>query len=200
MLDGYETGDCEFYIGEKCLYDSVHLQYANSASSNPDVVSDVHSIGSSYIPLQDSIMVRIKPDLTFTEEDRTRTVMQWFSGSKSAVQKVHWQQEWATAKFRDLGKFQLVRDTISPVISISFKNGADLSRTGRIVFSVRDNLGAVKNVRTELDGKWLRFTNDKGRSFIYQFDEKCMKGSHILQINAEDEAGNRISESYTFNR
>lgn len=200
MLDGYETENCEFYLGEKCLYDSVHLQYSNAASANPDVVSDVHSIGASYIPLQDSIMVRIKPDLTFTENDRQRTVMQWFSGAKSTVQKVQWQQDWATAKFRDLGKFQLLRDTIPPVIVISFADGANLSGAGRIVFSVRDNLRVVKNVRTELDGKWLRFTNDKGRSFIYQFDEKCPAGSHILQIDAEDEAGNRTSEIYSFNR
>ena len=38
MLDAYESSDCEFYIGEKCLYDSVRIRYASAASSNPDSI------------------------------------------------------------------------------------------------------------------------------------------------------------------
>ena len=56
----------------------------------------------------------------------------------------------------------------------------------------------VKNVRAELDGKWLRFTNDKYRAFIYQFDEKCLGGPHELKISAEDEAGNKTSDVVQF--
>ncbi len=201
MLDGHEAENCEFYIGEKCLYDSVHIRYANTASSNPDVVSDVHIIGDGYIPLQESFLVRIKPDVTYNEADSQRIVMLWTQGSKRAVQKVNWQQDWASAKFRDFGSFQLVRDTVSPtIIPVGFVDGANLSKASRIVFTVRDNLPGVKNVRAELDGKWLRFTNDKGRNFIYQFDEKCLSGSHVLEIFAEDEAGNTTSSKYRFTR
>jgi murein DD-endopeptidase MepM/ murein hydrolase activator NlpD len=201
MLDGFESEDCEFYIGEKCLYDSVHIKYSTAASSNPDVISDVHIIGAGYIPLQESFLIRIKPDAGFTAEDSAYTVMQWSYGAKTAAQKVQWQQGWASAKFRDFGNFQLVRDTTAPVIvPAGFTNGSDLSEASRIVFTVRDNLPGVKNVRAALDGKWLRFTNDKGRNFIYQFDEKCPKGVHTLQISAEDEAGNKTSKSYMFTR
>ncbi len=201
MLDGFETENCEFYIGEKCLYDSVHVKYANTVSSNPNVISEVHTIGAGYIPLQEPFLIRIKPDASFTKEDSAFTVMQWSYGSKSAVQKVQWQQEWASAKFRDFGNFQLIRDTTAPVIVPSgFANGSDLSKATRIIFTVKDNLPGVKNVRAELDGKWLRFTNDKGRNFIYQFDEKCLKGAHILEIFAEDEAGNKTSRRFSFTR
>ena len=190
MLDGLETENCEFYIGERCLYDSVHVRYDITASSSTDVVSDVHIIGASYIPMHDSMLVRIKPDVTFLPAYRDKTVMQWRSGGKSAVQKVQWQGEWASARFRDFGTFHLVRDTTKPVITPSFAEGANVSKSGRITFTVSDNLPGVKNVRAELDGKWLRFTNDKGRTFIYTFDEKCLPGSHVLEITAEDEAGN----------
>jgi len=200
MLEGSENENCEFFIGEKCLYDSVHISYKNTVSGEPDVLSDVHTIGASYIPLQDSFLVRIAPDLSFTESDRPFTVMQWTNGGKSAVQKVQWQERWASAKFRDFGNFQLVRDTVPPEITLSFSDWADLSRATRITFNVRDNLQSVKNVRPELDGKWLRFTNDKNRSFIYQFDEKCLTGPHVLKISAEDEAGNKTTVSYNFVR
>lgn len=200
MLEGSENENCEFFIGEKCLYDSVHISYKNTVSGDPDVLSDIHTIGASYIPLQDSFLVRIAPDLSFTESDRPFTVMQWTNGGKSAVQKVQWQERWASAKFRDFGNFQLVRDTVPPEITLSFSDWADLSRATRITFNVRDNLQSVKNVRPELDGKWLRFTNDKNRSFIYQFDEKCLTGPHVLKISAEDEAGNKTTVSYNFVR
>ena len=32
MLEGAENENCEFFIGEKCLYDSVHINYRNTAS------------------------------------------------------------------------------------------------------------------------------------------------------------------------
>jgi hypothetical protein len=200
MLDGFEKENCEFFIGERCLYDSVHITYRNFASAEPDVVSDVHSIGANYIPLHESFLVRIQPDLSFNESDSQYTVMKWSSGSRSGVQKVQWQQNWASARFREFGNFQLVRDSVPPVIIPSFSDFADLSMASRITFNVKDNLHAVKNVRAELDGNWLRFTNDKYKAFIYQFDEKCLAGQHVLKISAEDEAGNKTTVSYNFTR
>ena len=83
---------------------------------------------------------------------------------------------------------------------MSFTDWADLSRATRISFNVRDNLQGIKNVRAELDGKWLRFTNDKYKAFIYQFDEKCLSGPHVLKVSGEDEAGNKTIVSYNFVR
>ena len=201
MLDGFETENCEFYIGEKCLYDSVHISHSSAVSGDPSVISDVHTIGAGYIPLQDSILVRINAQTLFSEDARLRTVMLWRSGSKSAVQKVQWQHQWAFARFRDFGSFQLVVDTDPPqIIPVGFKEGANLSKATRLAFTVKDNLPTVKNIRTELDGKWLRFTNDKGKTHIYQFDERCKAGPHKLSVYAEDEAGNRNVQTFNFTR
>jgi hypothetical protein len=201
MLDGYEAEDCEFYIGERCLYDSVRVRYSKSASSNPDNVSAVHAIGANYIPLQESFLVRIKPTRELTTEEQQKTVVQWYAGARKDVQKAEWQNEWAAAKFRDFGYYQLLVDDVPPVIvPIGFVDGSNLSKATRIAFTVTDNLSKFKNVRAELNGQWLRFTNDKGRTFIYRFDEKCLSGSHELKIKAEDEAGNITENVYRFTR
>ncbi len=201
MLDGMEFTDCEFYIGESCLYDSVHINYRRTAAASSDVVSGVHTIGAAYIPLQDYMTVRIKPLMSLDADKRSHTVMQRFAGNKQDVQKVDWQKGWAAAKFREFGSFQLVLDETPPVIvPVGFTDGANLSKATRIVFIVKDNLDEFKNFRAELDGKWLRFTNDKGRSFIYIFDEKCSVGSHSLKVSAEDEAGNVAVKTFTFTR
>jgi len=201
MMDGLENPECEFYLGERCLYDSVHIHYNKSANSNDQVLSSIHTIGAAYIPIRDSMLVRIQPLRALTDAEKSRTVMQWFAGTKNEVQKVQWQGNWASSRFRDLGSFQLVLDIEPPVIApIGFVNGADLSKATRLAFNVKDNLKEIKNVRAELDGKWLRFSNDKGETFIYQFDEKCMAGQHELKIHAEDEAGNVTEKTYNFTR
>jgi hypothetical protein len=201
MVDGFESPECEFYLGERCLYDSVHIRYTKAANSNSQVVSSIHTIGAAYIPVRDSVLVRIQPMRSLTDAEKARTLMQWFAGSKKEVQKVQWQGNWASARFRDLGNFQLVVDEEPPAITpVGFDNGSNLSKAVRIVFNVDDNFERVKNVRTELDGNWLRFTNDKGRTFIYVFDEKCMAGQHQLRIRAEDEAGNVTENVYDFTR
>ncbi|HVM86556.1 MAG TPA: peptidoglycan DD-metalloendopeptidase family protein [Puia sp.] len=201
MLDGEENPECAFYIGEKCLYDSVHIGYIKSNAVLANAVSAVHSIGETYIPLQDSFLVRIKPAVNFDMNKKDKVVMQRFAGTKSDVSAVQWQGGWASAKFRDFGNFQLLMDEEPPkIIPIGFVNGSNLSKAVRIVLIVKDNLGVFKNFRAELDGKWLRFTNDKGKSFIYVFDEHCPPGNHELKITVRDEAGNTAENVYHFTR
>lgn len=201
MLDGFESEECEFYIGERCLYDSVHIKYSWTPATSPTAISSLHAIGATYIPLQEAYLIRIKPNRSLTETEKSRTVMQWFAGTKKDIQKVEWQLQWAGAKFRDFGFYQLLVDIEPPeILPVGFADGADLSKASRIVFTIKDNLDKFKNVRTELDGKWVRFTNDKSRYFKYQFDEKCAPGLHKLKISAEDEAGNGVAKVIEFRR
>ena len=201
MIDVYEGSDCEFYIGETCFYDSVHIRESHIASSNPAVVSSAHTIGATYIPLQDSFLVRIKPVKLIAAGQKQHVVMQRFAGRETDVQKVEWNNDWATAKFRDFGTFQLVIDETAPVITaIGISDGAQLGKAARIAFTVSDNMDRFENFRALLDGKWLRFTNDKGRTFIYRFDEMCPRGEHELKVSVEDEAGNVTVKTYRFSR
>jgi hypothetical protein len=75
-----------------------------------------------------------------------------------------------------------------------------MSKASRIVFTVKDNLEKHKNWWAELDGEWICFTNDKGRTFIYTFDEHCMPGNHSLVVSVADEAGNSTQQTYQFKR
>jgi len=222
MVDGLETPDCAFYLGEKSLYDSAIIGtsvsgYPGSGLSLPGGISAVHTIGARWIPLLDPILVRLQPisaavqpistrvtDSTnwsgiYTDTDRI--VMVCFDGSQKDVRRPEWQRGWASAHFREFGNFQLVRDTVPPVIApIGALEGADLSHATRIAFNIRDNLGVLRNFRAEMDGAWLCFTNDKGLAFIYTFDEHCPPGPHTLKVTVEDVAGNRTAGEYHFNR
>ncbi|HLX93638.1 MAG TPA: M23 family metallopeptidase, partial [Puia sp.] len=201
MLDALETDDCSFYIGEKCLYDSAHVPYQRIAADLPGSVSAIHIIGEPYVPLQDTFLVRIRPTAVLTPEQQSKVVMERSTSGKKEVKKVEWQNGWASATFRDFGRFRLVEDETPPEISpLGLGHGPNMSRARRIVLVVRDNMGAISSFRAELDGKWLCFSNDKGKAFIYNFDEHCPHGQHDLKVTAEDEAGNRSTKVFHFVR
>lgn len=203
MLDGFESDSCEFFIGERCLYDSVRIHYSASPSNvnESQTVSGTHHIGNDYIPLQEPFLIRIKPNRPLSDEEKKHIVMQWFAGSKKEVMPVTWQDGWASAQCSNMGSFRLIFDTVPPVISLSgWSNGANLSRADGIQFYVNDNLGALNGVRAELDGKWICFSNDKAKAFVYHFDEHCPRGSHVLSITASDKAGNTTVQSFRFVR
>ncbi|GGB08234.1 peptidase M23 [Puia dinghuensis] len=223
MVDGLETPDFAFYLGEKSLYDSVTvgattIGYPGSGLSLPGGVSAVQAIGEPWIPLLDPVLVRLRP-ISSTAKDSLQAasstpvpvdniVMVCFNGASKDVQRPQWQGGWASARWRQFGNFQLVEDQEAPVITLpGTPDGTDLSKATRIVVSVKDNLGAIRNFRAELDppadckgGQWLCFTNDKGLAYIYYFDEKCPAGRHLLRITAQDVAGNEATKEIWFTR
>lgn len=201
MLDAFEAENAEFFIGETSLYDSVHIPYAPAPAMGEGAVSLRHVIGAPHIPVQTHFTVRIKPFRTLVPGERDKIIMLRTSGAKKEVQKVEWNNDWAYGRFREFGSFQLVYDDEPPlIVPVGFADGANMSKASRIVFTVKDNNNAFKGFRAELDGKWLRFTNDKGRTFIYNFDEKCPAGQHQLKVRVQDEAGNVTERTYRFTR
>jgi hypothetical protein len=215
MVDGIEAGDAAFYLGEKSVYDSVVLGIKKTYNSTPfraptRPLSDQYAIGAPWVPLLQPVLVRLKATHAFSVDSLARSgwsapsdhvVMVRTNGSQKEVQRVEWNDGWASARFREFGEFQLVEDNVAPVITpLERLEGADLGKAGRIAFSVKDDLGAVRKFRAELDGAWLCFTNDKGLAYIYRFDQHCPPGRHTLRVSVEDMAGNRTVEEYHFTR
>ena len=217
MIDGLESGDCAFYLGEKSLYDSVHIAqsvsgFPGAGHSLPGAVSALHTIGATYIPLMEPMLVRIRPNLPWTDSSTSHIVMVCMAGERKDVLRPDWQGGWASARFRSFGNFQLVDDREAPtILPVDFAEGSVLTRAKQLSFKVRDNLGAIAKVRATLDpaadsttegagGQWLCFSNDKGLAYIYTFDEHCPAGQHTLMVEAWDVAGNKTVKLIHFTR
>jgi hypothetical protein len=199
MLDGYESPNAAFYLGPDCLYDSLHLVYQETTATGTDRVSALHHFGTTEVPLADTMTVRIKLSGPLAEKEHV--IMLWENGEDFDVKKPAWLGDWATATFQRFGNFSLVTDTVAPVIRIpGTVENANLQRSSRIAVLVTDNYKTIRNFRATLDGKWLLFTNDKAKAFIYHFDEHCPGGRHELKIYAEDEAGNSAGATLHFSR
>ena len=199
-----EEKEFEVYMPETCLYDSIPVSYYQQNIFSPAAVTAQHRFGDPVYPLHSAFSVRIKPVIKVGDDLKNKLMMvkEW-KGAR-AIRKAEWQNGWISASFDNLGIFQAFVDTTAPQInapakSIKGKDTLDLSPLTKIVFTPADNF-AVRSLRAELDGEWLMFSNDKGRSFIYSFDEQCPYGIHELKVRVEDLVGNVAEKTWWFKK
>lgn len=193
----YESNAFELFTSEATMYDTVYVNYSNNPGTEANSVSELHTFLSRAIPSHDSVTVRIKPTVNLTSEQLDRIVIKNNWGSRTFVQKPKWQNGWLSARFRQFGTYQAFIDEEPPVIHAPATN---LTNSSRLVFTPTDNFNTIKSFRAEVDGQWLRFSNDKGKTWIYTFDEKFPRGQHQLKVTVEDEAGNVTTKTWTVTR
>ena len=193
----FERGNFELFTTEKSIYDTVAVHFTETISSTSTSVSPLYTFLSKAIPSHDSFTVRIKPMEDISPEWKERVVIKNICGERTFIKKATWQKGWYAAKFRQFGTYQAFIDNEPPTINAPALN---LSKSSRIVFIPRDNFNTIKSFRAELDNNWLRFTNDKGKAWIYTFDEHFPKGQHELKVTIEDEAGNVTTRVWNVTR
>lgn len=195
QVNVYETEGFELFTSEYSVYDTVPATHTVNNERTANAISPLHTFCSGAIPTHDSVRVRIQSSVTPT--DKNKLVIKSVAGTRTVIEKAQWQNGWISAKFRQFGSFQAFIDTEPPTINTA---PSDLSRASKIVFIPKDNFKTIKNLRAEVDGQWLRFTNDKGLSWIYKFDEHFPTGMHELKVTVEDEAGNSTTKTWSVRR
>lgn len=190
----------EISLPATALYDTVQPVYKETEVNTPDAISAVHHFCDASIPAADYFSVKIKPDKSFPSIWGDKIVIKNVYGSRSIIKKAEWQDGWLVASFDDFGTYQAFADVQPPEVNLAGRGDTiDLSSASRIAFWPSDNFD-IKSFRAELDGKWLRFTNDKGRAYIYKFDERCPYGVHLLRVTVTDIAGNTTVKNWWFKK
>jgi len=200
--DLFVQPDFTLRLAPKSIFDSVRIYYSRSNYSAPaTAVTALHQVNDADVPVQAPFMVSMKPFREVPAGLREKIVIQRTYRSGRTVRKASWEQDWMKAEFDDFGYFQAFIDTLPPVLDELGKGDTiNLSSASRIVFSPTDNFGVIRSFRAELNGQWLRFTNDKSRNWIYVFDERCPYGTYELRVTASDLAGNKVTKSWWFKR
>ncbi|MEQ1553327.1 MAG: M23 family metallopeptidase [Ferruginibacter sp.] len=192
----FENSKVHFYLPENALYDTVNFEYQEIKATDGKTIYQLHHAD---VPVQSMYPISIKEN--FAIEDSGKIVMERFYGSKKDFAKAIYNKGWYTASFREFGNFRLLIDKEPPtIVPIGFKDGMNTAALKRILFKVKDNTEDIVNFTALLDGNWLRFSNDKGINFIYNFDERCQPGEHELKIYATDQVGNVAERVYKFSR
>lgn len=191
----FENDHILMYLPENALYDSFHFRFAQ-INTRPQPSYALHNPS---VPVHVYFPVMINPDAAFT--DTSKIIMKRYAGAKEDYKKADFVNGWYRASFREFGNFQLVYDDIPPnIVPIGFQDGMNASRLHSLRFRVKDNTEEIPFFEAYLDGEWLRFSNDKAKDFIYQFDEKCAAGKHLLKLVVKDLAGNTTEKTYHFTR
>jgi murein DD-endopeptidase MepM/ murein hydrolase activator NlpD len=199
-----EEKDFEVYMPENCLYDSIPFSYYQQNIFSTGAVTAQHKFGDRVYPIHSAFSVRIKATKAVSDQLKNKLVMLKTWNGDRAIRKAELKNGWVSASFDNLGIFQAFIDTTAPTINapakaLKGKDTLDLSALTRIVFTPTDNY-AVRSFRAELDGKWLMFSNDKGRNHIYTFDEQCPYGVHELKVRVEDIVGNVMEKIWWFKK
>ncbi len=196
----FENGHISFYLPEKCLYDSFRFRYQEII---PNAGYPIYRLHNNSVPLQENFTLKIKAAIPALLKEKLVIERSWnakFDYAKAIPVKLS-NEDWYMASFRDFGDFRLQVDTVAPVISPQgFIENMNVSKLNRLAFVITDNSKELRNFNATLDGKWLLFSNDKGKVFSYHFDEMCMPGQHELIIHVEDLAGNSTERVYHFTR
>lgn len=197
-----EKQDFEAYLPEGCIYDTLQMVYYRSEAAVANAVSAIHQLNNNSYPIHGEMSLRIKPTKEVKDEWKDKIVIQRNNGN--ALLKPQWQNGWLSFKTGTFGSYVALLDLAAPVINDPgvFKKGndtLDLSQSSKIVFTPTDLSGIIR-FRAELDSNWLMFTNDKGRSWVYNFDERCPYGIHHLKATAEDLAGNITTKEWWFKK
>lgn len=192
----FENEFVQFYLNEKALYDAFYFRYKKILDAGGRNIFQLHN---ALVPIQNYFTLKIKSDYFIT--DTSKAVILRSYGAKKDYVKAVFEKGWYKAKFREFGNFQLLQDNTPPSITpIGFYDRMNAAKLTRIVFAVKDNTEEIDKFTATLNGKWLRFTNDKGRNFVYKFDEICGPGQHELVVTAVDQVGNTTTKTYTFTR
>jgi hypothetical protein len=201
-LNIFEQVDFEVYMPEGCLYDTANAIYYKNAAQTTTAITAAQRFGDPAIPIHGDFVVKLKPLVVVKEDQRNKVVIARQGGAGRSVRVAIWQQGWISASFSDFGDFHAYLDLTAPSINTPPGKGQDtidLSPLQRIVFTPTDN-SAIASFRAELNGKWLMFTNDKGRNHIYNFDEQVPYGVHELKVIVKDIVGNTVEKTWWFKR
>ena len=106
-------------------------------------------------------------------------------------------------KVKELGAFTLGRDSISPTVKpYNFKAEQWLSKFKFLNLKIDDDFSGIKSYRGTINGNWVLFEYEpKKKMLTYDFSDKYFeKNKHELQLEVEDNVGNKTVYKTTFFR
>ncbi|GAA4404571.1 hypothetical protein GCM10023187_22100 [Nibrella viscosa] len=173
----YEKDNVSLSFGPKTLFDTLFL----AVRQMPGHVMEINQFT---IPLNDPLTVSYKPTDT-TGIDPARTQMYNTSGNRKQLVGGSWKGGRIEFKTRQLGRFQLLTDTIPPKVQFVTKTPNSISA------KITDDLSGINTFRALINGEWVLMLYDYKKALIWsdKLDPaKPFKGDVTIEVT--DRAGN----------
>ncbi len=188
-----DTTDFSLLIPAGSLYDTLHFHFAIKLNYLTDL-SPVYQVQDIYTPLQQPIVLRIKPRDTALI-DRQVIVRLDKKGKPEALRTTR-QGGWLIARSLDFGKFLVMLDTSAP--QVRMLTSTRINSTDKVVFKISDNLSGIKDYEVYVNGGWTLFRYDaKTRRLWAPATEKNFrKGENNITVYLYDNSGNMTQEKF----
>jgi len=184
----------------KSFYDDFYFNCLKENSSEKNTFSSVYSCGDAFTPLHKAFTIKILPR-KIPETLKTKALIVQKDNNSLSGKTSEWEGEYIVTLSTEMGKYQVMIDTVSPVIQ-SLNGKTNLYQTGaNIRFKISDNLSGIAKYNGYLDGKWALMEYDaKNKSLTYTVENNLTTGEHTLKVIVEDGVKNKSSYTYKFKR
>jgi murein DD-endopeptidase MepM/ murein hydrolase activator NlpD len=198
----FDNGKIAFELPKPHLYDN--LCFTASATNSSKPYSYFYRVHNSGVPVHDYFDLKLKPKQAIPEKLKDKVAVLFTPEEELDIEKVDGQaaaykKGWVVAKVRKFGNYVIVLDQSAPAIIPYFKNGRKVSKGNLLKFGAEDNVSQLKEVRMEVDGKWLRCSRRKN-NYYYYVDEHFPVGKHEVTIRAVDGNNNVAVKKFSLSR
>lgn len=198
----FDNGKIAFDLPANMLYDNLCFNGNTSSSSMP--YSYMYRVHNSGVPVHDYFDLKLKPKQAIPENLKDKVAVLYTPDEELNLEKIDGQAAtykngWVVANVRKFGNYVITIDQSAPAIIPYFKNGQKVSKGMRLKFGAEDNVSALKEVRMEVDGKWLRCSRRKN-NYYYYVDGHFPVGKHEVSIKAVDGNDNVAIKKFTLTR
>ena len=184
----------ELFFPSKTFFNDVKIELFEN--------KDQIEIGPNLFPLANSFEIKFG----FNEKDSLRSA-QTFIAKKMKKSLVYLptklEENKLIAKVNELGVYTLARDSVAPtVVPDNFKKNQWLSNYKSLNLKIEDDFSGIKKYRGTINGEWVLFEYEPKRKILTYdfFDKYSEKLKHNLELEVEDNVGNKKIYKTTFFR
>lgn len=181
------------------FYEPLEIHYRKTlADSNSNFLSNLYSFTDYGIPVQKKYDVRIKLPQQYNQLPTNKLAIVYLD-NKKRVNYVggHYIDGWVEGRVRAFGKFTVMIDTLSPIITpLDYNEGKTITKYRTLELSITDNLSGVMTYKAFINNHWvLMVYNRKKRKYVIPLNSRSKvhlkKGSNEIKIKAIDSKNNQ---------
>ena len=192
----YEKENWTVSFPANTFYDDFYL--------NLDYKKNIFTVHNDFVAVHSNFTIAVSlPDSIEMQKDKSKLFIASLNNGKPSYNYTFFNENTLSCRTKNLGEFQLVKDTIAPKISIlkSIQN-RDLSGQKQIKVTISDDVSGIKTYNGYLNDSWILMEYEsKLKRLTYTFkDEHVLAGKNNLKVIVTDNVGNSATFETQFNR
>jgi hypothetical protein len=193
-----KTNNFKAVFSDRCLYDTADVKLIVHPAGN--AFSPLVELGSVYIPLHSSVELQFKPNVYKTELKDKLFIGRKDGQSYDALNS-SWDGDWLIASTKEFGDFQVLIDTIAPVITYVPERKripktkryreVPIEESKSIRLRLYDPIGGNFSWQAYLNQEWMLMKpSSRKNEWYFDFPNDLSSGTHVVSVLATDVFGN----------